>query len=331
MSKPVTIQSAPPVRDIYFSSREGLRLHARHYPAAPPVSDAQYRQSLLYPVRPLVCLPDLLQNGYAFNRLALYLSRSAQAPRDVYALDFRGRGQSEAPQDWREYTPGIEAEDVLDFLTRINVPSVNIIGTGRGGIIAMLIAAKRPTAFGAFILNDIGPVALPTGLARVQNLAARLLPAQDWEEAGETLGRLGRNDFPDVTGEDWEDVARSYYNEREGEEEAILHPTFDARIQRIFRALGNNRKMPDLWRIFMALRKFPLLALRGELSQHLTEETMQRMAAIHFWCEAYDIPRQGHAPLLINRPTLVKIETFLMETDATSIPSPFSFSSGIRL
>ena len=67
-------------RDITFSARDGLRLYARHYPA--PGSS----------LRPVLCLAGLTRNSRDFHDLAVALS-TGQMPRDVYALDYRGRGQ----------------------------------------------------------------------------------------------------------------------------------------------------------------------------------------------------------------------------------------------
>jgi pimeloyl-ACP methyl ester carboxylesterase len=48
--------------------------------------------------------------------------------------------------------------DVLDFMTVVGIADAAVIGTSRGGIIAILMAAAQPTAIGAVVLNDIGPV-----------------------------------------------------------------------------------------------------------------------------------------------------------------------------
>ncbi len=47
-------------KDIYFTARDGLRLHARCYPAAGTA-----------PRRPVVCLPGLTRNGRDFHDLAV--------------------------------------------------------------------------------------------------------------------------------------------------------------------------------------------------------------------------------------------------------------------
>jgi len=133
-------------RDLYYASFDDLRLHVRHY----PVAEAK--------ARPVVCLPGLTRNGRDFHYLASYLSHHPQRPRAVYCVDYRGRGGSQYDRQWRNYTPFIELIDALDFMTLQDLHDAAIIGTSRGGIIAMMMAAIRPTAMGVVVLNDIGPV-----------------------------------------------------------------------------------------------------------------------------------------------------------------------------
>ncbi len=123
-----------PWRDIYYESFDDLRLYARHYPA----SDERFRS--------VVCLPGLTRNSRDFHTLATYLSTHSEKPRNVYCLDYRGRGQSQYDSNWRNYVPYTELLDVLDFLTVQGLHRVGIVGTSRGGIIAMMMAALRPTA-----------------------------------------------------------------------------------------------------------------------------------------------------------------------------------------
>src|SRR3990172_4324347 len=121
-------------QDIYYASSDDLRLHVRHYPV--PETKA----------RTVVCLPGLTRNAKDFHHLARYLSTHPQKPRNVYCPDYRGRGASQYDRNWHHYTPFIELIDVLDFMTIQALHHAAIIGTSRGGIIAMLMATLRPTA-----------------------------------------------------------------------------------------------------------------------------------------------------------------------------------------
>ena len=72
--------------EIYFTARDGLRIHARRYPASP---------AMRYGIRPVVCLPGLTRNGRDFHDIAFALSTDNFTPRNVYTIDYRGRGLSE--------------------------------------------------------------------------------------------------------------------------------------------------------------------------------------------------------------------------------------------
>ncbi len=69
--------------DIYYTSRDGLRLHARRYPA----SGGTGRHA-----RPALCLPGLTRNGRDFHDLAVALSkRSTHATHGVHDRLSRSR------------------------------------------------------------------------------------------------------------------------------------------------------------------------------------------------------------------------------------------------
>jgi pimeloyl-ACP methyl ester carboxylesterase len=284
--------------DIYYTSRDGLRLHARHYPA--PRSTR----------RPVLCLPGLTRNARDFHDIATHLADPRGHRRAVYAVDYRGRGQSEYDPDWKNYTPFVELLDVLDLMTIVGIHDAAVIGTSRGGLIAMIMATLRPTAIGALILNDIGPVIERRGLARIVGYVGRIPVPANWAEAAEFIRDMNQRDFPAITEEEWDTVARQWFNNDNG----LPTTSYDKNLSKAISLMDGV--LPELWPQFDALRHLPVLVLRGENSDILSQDTVDKMIVRHPRLQAHLVRAQGHAPLLMDAPTIDAISTFLINIDS---------------
>jgi pimeloyl-ACP methyl ester carboxylesterase len=280
--------------DIRFSARDGLRLYARHYPAAV----ARGR-------RPALCLAGLTRNSRDFHDLALAL----MAERDVYALDSRGRGNSQHDPNWENYSLLVELNDALDFMTMKGLHDAAVIGTSRGGLAAMMMAVLRPCAMGAVVLNDIGPVLQREGLTRIVAYVGRIPLPADWTEAARLAREMNERQFPAVTDAQWAECARAWFNEENG----LPAPGYDPGIARAFSVMDGP--VPELWAQFGALAHVPVLALRGENSDLLSAETFAEMGARHPRLTGLTVPGQGHAPLLKDADTIGAVAEFLARTD----------------
>jgi len=295
--------------DIHFTSRDGLRLYARHYGVPDSVR------------RPLVCLAGLTRNSRDFHDLACALARQDDTGRDVYAIDCRGRGRSEYDPKWKNYSILVELNDVLDFMTMRGLNRAAVIGTSRGGLIAMLMATLRPNALGALVLNDIGPVIEREGLARIVAYVGRVPLPATWAQATELVYEMNRRHFPAVSAEQWAEFARQVFND----ENDLPAPSYDPNLSKAISVMDGPA--PELWPQFAALAPIPLLAVRGANSDILSEETLKQMRAHHPRLEATVVRGQGHAPLLKDTPTITAIAEFLAHTDMESYAGSEQFSA----
>lgn len=283
-------------RDVFFTSRDGLRLHARSYD---PTAVNDY---------PVICLPGLTRNARDFHRLATAL---CDAGHRVLAVDYRGRGLSEHDSDWKNYSPFMEALDLTDLMAREMVHQAHIVGTSRGGLITMIMAAMRPTALRSIVMNDIGPVLEADGLARIVGYAGRTPDPFDWEDATRIVKDIGRRDFPHFDDAEWRAIAEQWFNDRNG------HPVpgYDKAIARAVTNVDLDSGPPELWPQFNALRRFPLMVIRGENSDLLSEGTVRKMCRLHPNSHRLDVPGQGHAPYLRDAQSISAIVEFLARED----------------
>lgn len=286
--------------DIHYTSRDGLRLYARHYPA--PTSTR----------RPVVCLAGLTRNCRDFHDLATALARTDDGGREVYALDYRGRGRSQYDPDWKNYSILVELNDVLDFMTMRGLNRAAMVGTSRGGLITMLMAALRPNALGAVVLNDIGPVIEREGLARIVAYVSRVPLPENWQEATALVQEMNKRHFPAVPPEHWEEFARQVFNDENGLPVQAYDPSLSKAISMM------DGPTPELWPQFAALSPVPLLTIRGAHSDILSDKTLAAMRSRHPRMAAITVRGQGHAPLLKDTPTIRAIAQFLADTDAES-------------
>ena len=283
--------------DIHFTSRDGLRLYARHYPAFGSVR------------RPVVCLAGLTRNCRDFHDLACALAVPDELGRDVYAIDSRGRGRSQNDPDWKNYSILVELNDVLDFMTMKGLDRAAVVGTSRGGLIAMLMAVLRPNAIGVAVLNDIGPVLEREGLSRIVAYVGRIPLPADWKEATELVTEMNRRQFPAVSPQQWGAFAHAVFNDDNG----LPAPAFDPNLAKAISMMDGP--MPELWPQFAALAHVPLMGIRGENSDILSDRTFSLMRSRHPRMTAVTVRGQGHAPLLMDTPTIGAVAEFLARTD----------------
>jgi pimeloyl-ACP methyl ester carboxylesterase len=197
---------------------------------------------------------------------------------------------------------------VLDACTA--APAV-IVGTSRGGLLAMLLAAARPDAIAGTVLNDIGPVIEPAGLMRIKGYVGKLPQPASFEEGAEILLVISGGQFPGLTAADWLAAAKRAWREKDGG----LVLTYDTGLAHNFAAVTVDQPLPAMWPQFEALAQKPLLVIRGANSDLLSAETVEAMQARASAMEVLVVPGQGHAPLLAEPDVIARIAQFIGKCD----------------
>lgn len=261
---------------------------------------------------PVLCLAGLSRNSRDFIRLGQYLAERPGDSRLVAAVDVRGRGLSAADRRWQNYTPLVEAQDAMTAAAALGIEKAVIVGTSRGGILAMVIGLLRPGLIGGVVLNDIGPVIEGTGLARIKKYLSNRRQPRDWEEAVGVVKRIQATHFPALDETDWRAMAEATFVEENG----VLKPRFDPNLLRMVDGIDLETALPVLWNQFDSLLGVPVLSIRGEHSDILRPETVDAMENRHPHFERLTVPGQGHAPQLRDLPTLERIAAFARRCDA---------------
>jgi pimeloyl-ACP methyl ester carboxylesterase len=233
-------------------------------------------------------------------------------PRRIIALDYRGRGRSQHAADPSSYTPHQELADALALLDWLSLPRVCIVGTSRGGIIAMLMAALHPNRTAGAVLNDIGPKLETQGLLRIANLLRESRSYVSWPEAAASLKIMN----PGISGlseADWEAFARRIFREDSGHPV----PNFDPRLAETFPSIEDieSGRITELWELFGGLKAKPCAILRGENSDLLSHATMQRMAKLHPRLMCVTVEGRAHVPFLDEPESLAAIRAVAWACD----------------
>jgi pimeloyl-ACP methyl ester carboxylesterase len=281
----------------FITAQDGLRLHVR--------SHGPRRAGAL----PVVCLPGLARTVADFDELAATLAGDAATPRRVVALDSRGRGGSDYDRNPANYTLQVELADLLAVLTALGIGRAAFVGTSRGGLLAMLLAAARPTAIAGCVLNDIGPVIESKGLMRIKSYVGKLPQPASLHEGADILRRLFAGQFPKLGDDDWVAFARRTFKEAGGR----IVPDYDVRLASTLKDLDPERPLPALWKEFDALARLSVMVIRGGNSDILSAATVEAMRARRASLEVVEVPDQGHAPLLAAPDIIGRIAAFISD------------------
>jgi pimeloyl-ACP methyl ester carboxylesterase len=284
----------------FVSAPDGLRLHVREY-------GERGSQHL-----PVVCLPGLSRTAEDFDVLASAIAADAATPRRVLALDYRGRGLSDHDRNPKNYAIPVELADVLAVLVALGAAPAIIVGTSRGGLLAMALAPQRPGAVAGAVLNDIGPVIASQGLMRIKGYVGKLPQPRTFEEGADILRRIAGDQFPNLDAADWLNAAKRGWREQNGR----LIPTYDPALAHNLSAISADQPIPTMWRQFEALARVPVLVIHGANSDILSSETVEAMKMRHPGLDVLVVPDQGHAPLLTEAALIASIKQFAEKCDA---------------
>jgi pimeloyl-ACP methyl ester carboxylesterase len=253
---------------------------------------------------PVVCLPGLTRNSKDFDTLA----RRLAATRRVLCPDFRGRGRSQYCESWTHYTPQNEMLDVLDLMGAAGLHQAVFVGTSRGGLVTMLMAAQRPNAVRGAVLNDIGPVVAIEGLRRIAGYAGVMEAPASWTEAAFKLRMMNERDFPTLSSDDWYQQARRTFAEENGAPKIDCDGRIGLALRKGLEA--SNGALPAMWPQFKALAHVPTLVIRGENSDILSAATVEQMGEQHPQLASVTVKDRGHVPFLDEPEALAALDTF---------------------
>ncbi|RUS60919.1 alpha/beta hydrolase [Pseudorhodobacter sp. E13] len=248
---------------------------------------------------PLLCLPGLTRTMGDFDYMVPHLP-----PCRLIRMDYRGRGES-AWTGAATYTVPQEGKDALELLDHLGVAQAALLGTSRGGLIAMVLAATARDRILGICFNDIGPEIHKPGLERIMDYVGRNPNAKTHAALAEALPR-NMPGFDNVPASRWLEEARLHYTATpEG-----LRITYDPALRESFLNAFKGPEV-DLWPLFDACAGLPLALIRGGnsdlLSQACADEMRRRRPDMCF----ANVPDRAHIPFLDEPEAVAVLHSFL--------------------
>lgn len=236
---------------------------------------------------PILCLAGLTRTTADFDYVTPHLAGNR-----LIKMDYRGRGQSDFDPNWSNYNLQIEGRDVMELLAHLGLSQAAILGTSRGGLIAMGLAAAVKDALLGVALNDIGPALETGGIDFIMTYLGRNPAAKTHAEAAAALQHVF-SDFKGVPAERWMREAQKNYTQTDDG----LQITYDPKLRDAV-AEVSALPMPDLWPFFDAMQGLPLATIRGENSGLLTADTLSEMQTRRPDMITAVVADRGHVPFL---------------------------------
>lgn len=250
---------------------------------------------------PLICLPGLTRNAQDFDFMRAHFP-------DIRFIrpDYRGRGKS----DWADpatYTVPAEAGDILTLMDHLKLKQAALLGTSRGGLIAMGLARAAKDRLLGVCLNDIGPVIEQAGLDDISTYVGRRPSQKTYEEAAVARAQA-MTGFRHVPMERWRAEVQNHYLQTQSGLELRYDPKLREAVVAAFAA-----QAPDLWPYFDALDGLPTALLRGETSDLLSRETAEEMRKRRPDMLYSEVADRGHIPFLDEPESVALLQVWLKE------------------
>jgi pimeloyl-ACP methyl ester carboxylesterase len=275
--------------------------------------------------RVVVCVHGLTRTGRDFDLLARHLASHYR----VVCPDVVGRGRSDWLATGQGYVIPQYVADMVTLVARLRPAQLDWVGTSMGGLIGLSLAGALATspallhdrgpaglgqncnlAIGKMVLNDVGPALNYSGLERIATYVGRPGWFDTFDEAVEYVKSVSAG-FGQHDRQGWEDLTRYVMIEQNGR--WVKH--YDLRIAEPFSSQTPEVMAASeaiLWNFYDSLSQ-PLLIVRGQQSDLLTEQTAQQMLERGRNARLYTVPDTGHAPSLRSADQIQAVADFLLQ------------------
>lgn len=299
MSQPFQSQPSEPRLDFVMCASPAGTHRMAYWEWGDPAND-----------RVVLCVHGLTRTGRDFDELAKRLCSDYR----VVCPDIVGRGRSDWLLDPAHYVIPQYAADVLTLIARLRPATLDWVGTSMGGLIGLVLAGtlassamRRPGRGAAglppectvglqrLVLNDIGPALNPEGLQRIASYVGAPMDFDTFDAAVDYV-RSVSSGFGPHDAEGWRALTRHVFTESGGR----WTKHYDLRIAQPF-ALQTPQVLAAseiaLWAAYESIDA-PILLLRGESSDVLSERGANDMLARNRRATLHTIAGVGHAPTL---------------------------------
>jgi pimeloyl-ACP methyl ester carboxylesterase len=250
--------------------------------------------------RSVVCVHGLTRNGRDFDHLATVLQEHAR----VICPDMVGRGLSDPLGNAEHYALPTYVGHMLQLLGKLELTTVDWVGTSMGGLIGMGVAASGAIPLRRLVLNDIGPFIPKAALGRINTYLGMDLRFATLDQLEAHLREIHAG-FGPLSDPEWRHLAEHSARRRA---DGSFGLNYD---QRLAEPMKNGPiEDVDLWPVWDQI-KCPVLVLRGAQSDLLMAETAAEMGRRGPGAEIVEIDGTGHAPALMAKDQIEIVREWL--------------------
>jgi len=254
--------------------------------------------------RTVVCVHGLTRNGRDFDFLAADLAQSPGSDYRVACPDLPGRGHSHWLGDPADYSLAVYMSDMAAMIARLGVEQVDWVGTSLGGLIGMSLAAQPNSPIRSLVINDIGPFVPVEALKRIGEYVGHSEEFATYDSLKTYLMNV-HSTFGPLSDEHWDHLC---HHSGHKNEDGTWRLHYDPAIAIAFRQSAALNV--DLWPLWEQVT-CPVLILRGEESDVLTQDTAHQMLERGPAAELIEFPATGHAPSLMEDGQIEAVRTWL--------------------
>lgn len=249
----------------------------------------------------LVCYHGLTRTGRDFDYLAAALEDSYR----IVCPDVLGRGASAWAAAAKDYHTWQYVADATALLARLDVETVDWLGTSMGGLMGLFAAALPGSPIRRLVLNDIGPFVAKAPLERIASYVGGDPRFPDIA-AVEQYHRTVHAPFGNLSDAAWRHLAVHNARPVDGGGFALA---YDPAIGAAFRA--SPIADVDLWALWDRV-ECPVLVLRGAESDLLTREVAEEMTQRGPRARLIEFAGCGHAPALMAAEQIATVRDWLL-------------------